>query len=705
MTKPTPLLLLSLSLFLCCYSSAQSIQKGFAYRYNGKNPRTGLQGALVQCEDATNNNVITAANGSFSLSLPSLKAGASLSVKVSKKGMIVMNRDVVAEWSVRDAPLVVVLRDAEEFKKEKERLSNTSEQAIQRIYKDKEAKLEDELLAGAISKKERAEQLAALQASIEAFRKQADSYSSFLAGIDLREVSSAIQDALALVNEGKPEAAAILLEEEDFPARLQSKQTKTETRARDELGARVLLAVYRLTLDWKKYENLLDRIITLSNKPEVRVEYGIHLAERGEYLKAIEILEQETKRLDRRITPEWYLSATNWLANAYSATGDNERTIHLCEDVLDYIGTSGDEGIEEDFLDLTKASFLTLQTVSMGALRMDNEDVTRKAITATRRASRSSYSSEGTSLLIIVLGNRAMTLSQQGRKEEAAALQQEIESLIAARPNGYVINPSTLTTRLLLVSEDPEALENTLRDNIDLCWELAKDTPWKYEPLIAQYEYTLATSIIAKNPSAKRIPEVEELLDESIDILRRYFDIYPESHSLGLANALLTLTEYFRKAGKIDDGVITQALEAVELIRPWAEKEPKNYGKLLAKSLANYAECINKTVDIKDPDEAKVHELVKYEKEAVQLMRQFTDLTKMERFEYFNMLFNLAISYKIYLGNTRESNRLIKEGTQIGDSLVQEDPQTFGGIPSLIKEVKMLLLFMKKGKISDIDEL
>ena len=162
-----------LFLILSGVALAQTTQKGIAYRYNGEKPRTGLQGVLIQCDDASNNNVLTASDGSFTLSLPTLKAGDPLgNVRISKKGMIVMNREAVAEWSVRKTPLIVVLRDADEYKREKEKMEKVTQEATRRIYETKKEELERELSAGTISKKKRAEELAALQASVEEFRKQ-----------------------------------------------------------------------------------------------------------------------------------------------------------------------------------------------------------------------------------------------------------------------------------------------------------------------------------------------------------------------------------------------------------------------------------------------------------------------------------------------------------------------------------------------------
>lgn len=688
-----------LFLILSVVAFAQTTQKGTAYRYNGEKPRTGLQGVLIQCDEASNNNVLTASDGSFTLTLPSLKAGDPLeNVRISKKGMIVMNREAVAEWSVRKTPLTVVLRDADEYKKEKDQLEKVTQVASRKIYEKKKEELERELSAGIISKKKQAEELAALQASVEEFRKQSKSYSSFLVGIDLREVTPTLRQALELVREGNPEAAAFLLEGEDFPKRILEQSSSGNDSRQDVLGARVLLAIYRFCLDWKKYENLLEQLTSISEKPEVHIEYGNHLVEKGLYHQGIVVLEQKTQYIDKRNNPQWYLSATNWLTEAYAATGDNEKAIRLAEETVSFIDSLGEDEMEEGLRLLFRASFMTIQSTAMASLHLDNEDITRKTIIAARRASRSDYSSEGTSLLITVLGSRLLSLLQQDRKEEAESIEKELDSLLKDDPNGFVENVATLNIRLLLAAGDKKETERILRENIDVCWGLAKDTPWKFEPVVANFEYLLASSLMSDNPG-KRKPEVEELLDESIDILRRYSNLSPEFHAYNLAQALRTLSFYFRLAGKVDGGVIADAREAMDLTRPFAEKEPQQYGKQMALCVSNYAECINKTVEINHPDKEKVLELVKYEEEAVDCMKQLGNLTDMEKHDYVTMLLNLAISNKIYLGNTRESNRLIKEATSICEDLARNNPTKFGQAPEEMKKLRFMLLLMKKGSI------
>ena len=105
------------------------------------------------------------------------------------------------------------------------------------------------------------------------------------------------------------------------------------------------------------------------------------------------------------------------------------------------------------------------------------------------------------------------------------------------------------------------------------------------------------------------------------------------------------------------------------------------------------------TVEINHPDKEKVLELVKYEEEAVDCMKQLGNLTDMEKHDYVTMLLNLAISNKIYLGNTRESNRLIKEATSICEDLARNNPTKFGQAPEEMKKLRFMLLLMKKGSI------
>lgn len=690
---PSALLLFLLS---CGTVWSQSQQSGVAFRYNGKNPRTTLPGVLVQCDDASNNNVLTASNGSFKLSFPSLKAGDPLhNVRVSKKGMVVMNREAIAEWSVRKEPLVVVLRDAEELQKETRRMEQVTREASSRIYATKKDELENELAAGLISKKERAERLASLQAAVEAFRKQSMAYSTFLVGIDLREVAPVIQEAIGMVNEGKPEAAAFLLEEEDYPAQIRRGAPAYNT----VLGSRVLLAIYRLCLEWKKYESLLEDLAAATDRPEVHIEYGAFLTEKGIYPRGIEQIEQALVSLDKTARPAWYLMGMNWLSNAYDVSGNPQKAIGICDEALSYMDSIGEDAVEEGFFLMGRASFLVIESTAMLGLGMDNDDIARKSLTAARRASRSEYASEGASLLITALSSRLLSLATQGRKEEFQAVAKELDELLNQPPETYSVTANTLTARLLAVAGDPEKREKTLRENIDICWNLSKDTPWKYEPLAAQFEQVLATDIIARSPARQRIPEVEELLDESIDILRRYSEISPDLHTVNLALSLTTLSSYFRKAGKVDEGVLADARAAVDLTRPYAEKDPAKHGPQMARSLSNYASCLERAIDKDHPDKTMVKESISSQEEALNILRQLPSLTTAQENEFIMMLISLATSYKQYLGKTRESNALLKEAESRAEVLAQKAPAVFGTYPELIKKLKLGLLLIKKGNI------
>ena len=691
-----PILPLLLLLAFNFFSFAQSRQKGTAYRYNGKNPRTVLPGVLIQCEDASNNNIVTGADGAFTLSLPSLKAGDPLHhVKVSKKGMVVMNQETVREWSVRKEPLVVVLRDEEEIRKETRQMEEAAQAAANRIYETKKSELERELREGFISKKERAERLAALQDAVEAFRKQSRSYASFLVGIDLHEVSLPIQEAIKLVTEGKPEAASFLLEEERFPERFGEGTVDDNT----VLGSRVLLAIYRLCLDWKKYESLLQKLEAMTDKAEVQIEYGSHLIEKGDLSAGIERLEKALDRLDKTGKPQWYISAQNWLANAQSAAGNMEGAIRICESALSFMDTLEEGTCEEGFLDVSRASFLVIQTDALYSSGMDNDDIARQSITAARRAARSDYGSDGTSLLIAAYSSRLISLYNQGRKKEAKAISKELETLLAQSPETFSISATALTARMLPGAGDLEKSVQLLRENIDLCWKYAKGTPWKYEPLAATYEEMLALYILATDSSKARIPEVEELLDESVDILRRYSEIHPDLHANNLAKVLFSRSSYFRRVGKVDEAVLSDARSAVDISRSFADREPGQYGHQLARHLDNYASCLDKTVDPKAPAKDIVREILQVRREAVSIMRQLPNPADLQKQDLIAMLINLATSERGYLGNTRETRKLLNEAETLAEDLAKTNPAVYGAFPETLKKMKLLFALSPKGKV------
>lgn len=98
-------------------------QIGIAYRYNGKKQRTPLGGVYIKVATSPNGVVSDEQNGQFVLKLSGIGMGDPMGLPtVTKKGMMVFNKEEVDRWSVQKKPLVLIVCDANVFQKQKVRI-------------------------------------------------------------------------------------------------------------------------------------------------------------------------------------------------------------------------------------------------------------------------------------------------------------------------------------------------------------------------------------------------------------------------------------------------------------------------------------------------------------------------------------------------------------------------------------------------------
>ena len=126
-----------------CVTNALAIdQLGIAYRYNGKKQRSAIGGVYVKVATSPNGVVSNEPNGQFVLKLKGIGMGDPMGLAtVTKKGMMVFNKEEVDRWSVQKKPLVLIVCDANEFQKQKDRLITIGRNQAEKRYKLKLAKL------------------------------------------------------------------------------------------------------------------------------------------------------------------------------------------------------------------------------------------------------------------------------------------------------------------------------------------------------------------------------------------------------------------------------------------------------------------------------------------------------------------------------------------------------------------------------------
>ena len=213
-----------------CVTNALAIdQLGIAYRYNGKKQRTPIGGVYVKVATSPNGVVSDEQNGQFVLKLDGLGMGDPLGMAtVSKRGMVVFNKDEVAKWNVQKKPLVLILCDANEFQKLKDRLMAVGRNQVEKKYKQELAKLETQN----DKKQLTLEQYYAKHESIDKEKMHAlahmDEYADLFACIDESEIDTVSQKAVDLFKQGHIDEAIAMFKKNEPIAKMASIRGKAE---------------------------------------------------------------------------------------------------------------------------------------------------------------------------------------------------------------------------------------------------------------------------------------------------------------------------------------------------------------------------------------------------------------------------------------------------------------------------------------------
>ena len=295
-----------LMMLLALGGAAQSVQqRGIAYRYNGKKARTPLGNVRIKPAAAPNSVVSDSATGSFTLALSNLKMGARIGgVRVTRRGMMIFNRDAVDEWSVRRDPLVLILCDVDEFQRQKKNLVAIGERQARQKYDAQMAALEKELAYMKIENETYYNRLDSLDKEYQNALKNMDAYADVFARIDESEVDTVAQQAIELFNRGEIEESIRLFESGNYMKRLDDAlRTKehaqqlrqaadsAETLADSdiELAKRSMqaqISAYKLQNDWTKAGELLKHLADRLNTFDALWEYAFYCKGENNFTEA-----------------------------------------------------------------------------------------------------------------------------------------------------------------------------------------------------------------------------------------------------------------------------------------------------------------------------------------------------------------------------------------------------------------------------------
>lgn len=200
-----------LNLFFTSISCQVIKQQGFVYQYHGKDPKTLLVNTQILANDAS--PAISGNNGMFTLLFSRLNIGDKISgVKINKKNCLIFNQDVVNGWSVRKAPLKLILCNIDLFYSIKRKVKKVSEDSYKEKYAKKCKEYFHLLEQKKISEDQYEKEMTQARILYENTLKKIDEYADLFARIDESEMDKTAQTAMELFKNGEVDKAISLME-------------------------------------------------------------------------------------------------------------------------------------------------------------------------------------------------------------------------------------------------------------------------------------------------------------------------------------------------------------------------------------------------------------------------------------------------------------------------------------------------------------
>ena len=298
------LLLFAFILSSIVASAQMLVQQGVCYRYNGKNPRTPLSDVAIQY-GSDSKTTISDNDGAFEMVFESKKTGDRIGrVKVTKHGMMVLNKNTVTEWTISDTPLCLILCDADDFNLQKQNLIAIGKSEAKNKYERQKAELDKQLETNQIDSSKYNYKLSEARKKLSIFYQQLDEYADYFARIDESEIDSTAQQAVDLFKQGKVNEAMHLFEQGNYlPKMITACQTIThfdQSAEHDEQGLslakqnrsimdrnlKAQIAAYKVLNEWEKACSLMKNMADALHYYGCTSEYAFFCQTLGLYDEA-----------------------------------------------------------------------------------------------------------------------------------------------------------------------------------------------------------------------------------------------------------------------------------------------------------------------------------------------------------------------------------------------------------------------------------
>lgn len=478
-------------------------QLGVTYRYNGKKQRTAIGGVYVKVATSPNGVVSDEQNGQFVLKLSGIGMGDPMGLPtVTKKGMMVFNKEEVDRWSVQKKPLVLIVCDANEFQNQKDQLIAIGREQAEKKYKQKLAKLEAQNTKNLLTLEQYYAKLDSIEKEKEHALTHMDEYADLFARIDESEIDTIAQKAVDLFRQGGGIDEAIALFKKNGPIAKIKKSIRIMEQAEEmhqladsvkslakqdidinTKNAKPYIAALKLKNDWEEAGRVLKELADALGTYEAICEYAEFALQQNQYAEA-------------------------------------ETYYKLCKDKIAALAKSNPEVYEYLFA----AICMNLGPIYNDTQRFnESEKIFKAALVILKRLADANpqvfepdLATSYNNLASLYHNTQRFTESEQMYK---AALEIH-KRLVESNPQVYEPDLARSYNNLALLYSETQRFtesEKMYKDALEIRKQLADANPQAYEPRLADSYNNLATLYL----ETQRFTESEKMYNAALEIRKR----------------------------------------------------------------------------------------------------------------------------------------------------------------------------------------
>ena len=605
-----------------CVTNALAIdQLGIAYRYNGKKQRSAIGGVYVKVATSPNGVVSNEPNGQFVLKLKGIGMGDPMGLAtVTKKGMMVFNKEEVDRWSVQKKPLVLIVCDANEFQKQKDRLITIGRNQAEKRYKQKLAKLEAQNAKKQLS-------LDLYNAKLDSIEKEKsnalahmDEYADLFARVDESEIDTIAQKAVDLFKQGYIDEAIDLFKKNDPIAKIkksirtieQAKEMRQLADSADALAhqdiyenmknAKAYIAALKLKNNWEEAGRLLKELADALGTFEAMGEYAEFAHQQNQYAEAetyyklckdkIAILEKTNSEVY-----EYRLAAIcNNLGLIYSDTQRFDESEQIYKNALGIrkrLAETNPQAYEPElaasYNNLANLYSITQRFAESEKMYKSMLDIYKRLADANPQAYEPHLATGYCNVANMYRETQRFAESEKMYKSSL-----EIRKRLAdANPQAYepdLAYSYNNLARLYSITQRYAESEQMYKDALEIRKRLADANPQAYEPDLAHSYNNLA----GLYSITQRHAESEQMYKAALDIYKRLADANQQAYEPDLATSYYYLANLYSNTQRFTESEQMYKAE-IEIRKRLANVNPQAHEPNLAQSYNNLANWYSNT--------------------------------------------------------------------------------------------------------------